>query len=202
MDNELYLNGIKHNYDSLQSFYIKNNVLIFKDKETYYLPLRFVNLYKLNTRIFLLKPRDIYRVIFLLELIFKKELTDNDKRFINAYVERYLKYEENRLANGEENEIDIVSLGIPINLAYDPLFINNPTSQIIQSIINIHDNNRENGRSNNPKLVLTNPQFAPIVEKNPVEEIESYAKAGFTTFLLIGGTIIATCLYLAYFFLK
>jgi hypothetical protein len=195
MTNELYLNQIKPTYESLQNFQIHNNTLYFKDDTTYVLPLQTVKLYELNNNLFLLKPRNIYRIIYLLELFPKPELTDGDVKFIEAYVQRYLENEDRRLKGEEVDETELFQLGIPIYKSYDPIYIESKTSQVIQNVINNHSSSMEQSRG--PKLVLANPTFKGTTDED--NYLANLEKAGFTTIFLIAAAIILTSLYIAFF---
>lgn len=201
MDNEIIFRNLQNSYDSLKYFTIRNNILYFKDNDKLYsLPLQIVNISKLNPNLFLIKPRDIYRVIYLLETINKKEITEYDSEFIKQFTNKYLKLESDRLESSDINENEIMCLGIPIYTSYDPMFMNNPGSKLIQDILNNHTEQIENGKSHGQKLVLTNPMF-PKTEDEPNDLIE-FGKAGFTATFLIILTVIITSIYITLFILN
>ena len=199
MSNEIYFNLIKGNYESLNLFYIKDNTLFFQDGSTYMLPLDHITLSNINTNLFLLRPRDIYRVLYLLELLPKREITENDKIFINEYVQKYLSLEEKKLSNESIEDHRVDCLGMPIYFSDDPSLENTPASIEIHNILQKHTEEISGGKSKGPKLVLTNPNF--IIEEDENSLID-YGKAGFTTILLIAGTVVATCIYIALFIAK
>ena len=201
MDNEIIFRNLQNSYDSLKYFTIRNNILYFKDNDKLYsLPLQIVNISKLNPNLFLIKPRDIYRVIYLLETINKKEITEYDSEFIKQFTNKYLKLESDGLESSDINENEIMCLGIPIYTSYDPMFMNNPGSKLIQDILNNHTEQIENGKSHGQKLVLTNPMF-PKTEDEPNDLIE-FGKAGFTATFLIILTVIITSIYITLFILN
>ena len=201
MDNEIIFRNLQNSYDSLKYFTIRNNILYFKDNDKLYsLPLQIVNISKLNPNLFLIKPRDIYRVIYLLETINKKEITEYDSEFIKQFTNKYLKLESDRLESSHINENETMCLGIPIYTSYDPMFMNNPGSKLIQDILNNHTEQIENGKSHGQKLVLTNPMF-PKTEDEPNDLIE-FGKAGFTATFLIILTVIITSIYITLFILN
>lgn len=206
MSNEEYFNKIKDMYDSLKNFQINNNILTFFDDITYKISLYNVNLSKLNPNIFLLKPKDIHRLLFILEILPKKNLNDIEKKFIIQYVQKYLKLEHSKLSNEEVNDNEVNCLGIPIYLADDPTYENSECSQIIHTILQNDIKKLENtsiSNNNQKRLVLTNPQFkTESNQNNSLEEFSDYTKTGFTTILLIAITVIATCTYLAIYFSK
>ena len=202
MDNEIIITNLKNSYDSLKYFIIKNNILYFKDNDKLYsLPLQIVNISNLNPNMFLLKPRDIYRIIFLLEVLNKKELSEYDSEFIKQYTNKYLKLENERLDNNDVDENEIMCLGIPIYTSYDPMFVNNPGSVLIQNLLNARAEQIENGKSHGQKLVLANPNFPKTEEEEPNAWID-LGKAGFTATSIIILTIILTSIYIAFFILK
>ena len=199
MNNEMYFNLIKGNYESLNSFYMRDNTLFYQDTSTYMLTLEHITLANINTNLFLLSPRDIYRVLYLLELLPKRVITENDKLFINEYVIKYLDLEDKKLSNEEIEEHKVDCLGMPIYFSDDPSLENTPASIEIHKVLNEHTENVKAGKSNGPRLVLTNPNFIIEEEQNDLIEV---GKAGFTTLLIIAGTVIATCIYIALFIAK
>ena len=201
MDNDTIFITLQNSYDSLKYFNVKNNILYFKDNEHIYnLPLNIVNLYTLNNNLFLLKPRDIYRIIYLLELLEKENITENDIEFIKQYTEKYIKLEQSRIEKDNNHDIDeneVSSFSIPIYTSYDPRFANKPTSKIIDELLYKHTKQIEEGTSKGQKLVRINPNFPKEDEQN--NYLSDFGKAGFTTLLLIIGTVIITSLYIAYY---
>ena len=196
MSNELYFHSIKDNYENLKSFSINKNTLYFKDNKTFMLILSHLTLANINPKLFLLEPREIYRVLYLLELLPHKDINENDKKFINEYVKKYLESEEKKLSNEEIEHYLVDSLGMPIYYSDDPALANTPTSLEIHKILDEHRKEIEGGKNMGPKLVLTNSNFDLIPEETPIIDA---TKAGFATILLIAGTVVATCIYIAIF---
>lgn len=202
MDNELVLKNLQKSYDSLRCFVIKNNILYFKDdNKIYQLPLQTVNISNLNHNLFLIKPRDIYRIIYLLEILNKKEITEYDSEFIKQYTVKFLKLEKERLENAEVDENEIMCLKMPIDLAYNSIYSNNPSSLLIQNIINNYAEQIESGKSHGKKLVLEKENLPKTLDDEPNTWID-LGKAGFTTTFLIVLTIILTSVYIAFFVLN
>ena len=194
MNNELFFNSIKDNYDNLKNFILKNNTLFFYDNEIYMIPLNHITLQNINPNLFLLNSKDIYRIIYMLELLPQKELNEQDKFFVTQYVKKYLELESNKLANESSLEHEIDCLGMPIYFSDDPSLTNTPCSMLIHSVIEDHLNNVKEGKDRGPRLILHNPNFIIPEENNDLEYLE---KAGFTTILLIASTVIITCIFLA-----
>ncbi len=197
MDNELFLQNAKNTYETLNYFTIKNNMLILNYNGTYMVPIKYTDLSKLNTNIFLLNPHEIINLIYMLELLHNNTLTEQEKTFINGYVKNYLKINDDVLNGNDKLQMTSYLLSIPIYTAYDPSFINTEPSILIQNIINEHSESLNSGKSKYPKLVLKNDNFIPIEDENDL--LNEFGKAGFTTIILISTAIIATCLYIAFF---
>ena len=198
MDNETFLNNMKYQYDSLKAFVIKNGNLLLKDNNNIYMIPLNINLSSLNNNIYLLNPRDIYRIIYMIELLSKEKITDDDVNFVNEYVGKYLNLEKKKNANLEVDENEVNSLGIPIYLSDDPKYENSSTSNIIRKILLDDLKEEQSGKTNTPRLVLTSPHFQGSIEE---DNLANFEKAGFTTIILIVSAIVATCLYIAFFIL-
>ena len=202
MNNEVILKNLQTSYDSLKYFNIKNNILYFKDGENIYtLPLQSTNLIALSSNLFLLKPRDIYRIIFLLELLNKDSLTENDIEFIRQYTNKYLKLETMRLENQTIDENEVNCLSIPIYTSYDPKYIDKPASIIINELLNNHSQEIESGKSNVQTLALRPNNIPNTIIREDFEDspLNDFGKAGFTTIILIVGAVVLTSLYIAFF---
>jgi len=206
MENEKFLKEVQNMYDSLNHFELNNNILILKDKEqTYSITLNNIELTNLNPSIYLLKPIEIFHTLYMLEILPKTEITENEINFINSYVSKYLEWNDKALElnnNGIQNEeLDSLNnalngLKIPIYLAYDPKHETKPAALLIQDIINNHMQEIEQGRGKQLKLVRMNTNDIPE------DEIGfDIAQAGFSTLILIASAITATCMYIAYFIL-
>lgn len=200
MSNENALKNLKNYYESLQYFSIQNNMLILNSNQTtYVMPLTHINLASLNPSLFLLSPIQIYHVLYMLELLYKENITDVDINFIKSYVNNYLKINKEYLDGNSEYEFLSSMLGIPINLSYDNSFSNSETGVVIQNLMTSYNNDLEGGKSTGKKLVLSNGITFAQEEDNRIDIYEKYTKAGFATFLLIASTIVATCIYIIFF---
>ena len=202
MNNDVVFKSLQQSYDSLRVFDVINNILYFNyNGATYQLPLNIVSFSSLNPDIFLLKPEDIYRIIYLLELLPKDNLTPSDEEFITQYTEKYLKLEQGRIEERENDkgldDKDILCLSIPINVAYDPRFVDKRASKIIDEILYRHTEEIESGNFKGQKLVRINPNVPR--ECSLGDEVSDFGKAGFTTILIILSSVLFTGLYIAYF---
>ncbi len=200
MNNEEYLKKFQSIFPNLQFFRIENNTLILEYDGFFKMPLIHVNLSLLNPNLFYLSPKEIFQVIYILELLYKNNLSEQEQAFIISFMNMYLTLNDFvKSHNKEEEEMHLSSLGIPVLISYEEGFINNPASKIIQVMINNHDNEILSGKNKQPRLVRTNETMANFM---PVEEdlnFIDYGKAGFTTLILIGGAIISTVLYITSF---
>lgn len=195
MENEIFLKQMQNYYESLKFFSISDGKLILHSDIDYKIHLDYTNLSSLNPNLFLLSPIDIFHIIYMLELLHNQNLKENEIAFIQSYANKYLKLNDLAIENNGVDGNLVWCFSIPIYSSYDPEFLNNPCSSIIQKIINSHSENLENGRDNHPRLVLTNPKF----QVNEDQNVEKFEKAGFTTLFLIAGAITITCLYIIYF---
>ncbi len=201
MNNEEFLNTYKPLYDSLKYFYIENNTLKLNYDYTYSLPLDNINLFNLNSNIFLLNPKEIFSILYALSLLPKSTLTDEDYNFLAQYVKRYLKLNDLALEDSEKVDNNLVwCLSIPIYTSYDPNFIELPTSKIIQDIFNNHSNELENGRGNQMRLVLKNTNVDIIQEEE--NNNNYFEKAGFTTIIIIVAAIVISTIYISLYILN
>ena len=66
MNNELFLKQMKNNYDSLKNFEIINDRLILKLESIFMINLISTKLYTLNPNLFLLEPKEIFQIIYML----------------------------------------------------------------------------------------------------------------------------------------
>ena len=196
MNNEMFLKQYQNLYESLQYFSINENKLILNYEGTYTLPLINVSLVNINPNLFILKPNEIFHIIRALELLYKKELNENDIIFLKNYIKTYLALNDKALEGHDEYINELNGFQIPICLSYDPYFTNNPTSIIIQEIVNEHSNEFENGKSKHPRLVLANKE---IINDPTSDDI---LQAGFSTLILIFLTVAATCLFIYQFIFK
>ena len=200
MDNKLYIEQMKNYYDSLKYFNIENNKLILNYNGYYKIPLIYTNLQLLNTNLFILNPIEIFQIIYMLELLNKNNLKQNEIDFINNYTKKYLTLKNNNIIeNNTDYDNRIWCLSMPVYRSYDEKYINNEGSKIIQNIIQENNKEIENGHSKEPKLVLKNPNFALIEEEST---FENFKNAGFTTLMLIVSAIISTLTYIIFFMNK
>lgn len=199
MDNESYLKKLQLSYDSMKYFLLKDNVLYFKNNENIYsLPLT-ISLASLNPNLFINNPINIYRIIYILTLLKKDQINDQEKDFIIDYVKHYLVIEKDRIENKEIDENELMSLSIPIYTSYDPNYNNHPASVLIQEQLNNYANEIESGKSHGQKLVLTNPNIPKTIDDDDLYDL---GKAGFGITILIVSTVILTSLYIFFFLLN
>ncbi len=211
MSNEDFLKTNLNKYESLHFFSIQNGILTFNNGQMIYsLPISHLNLESLDKfypGIFLLNPNDIFNLLYMFELFYKPVLSENDYQAINQYVENYLKIHELYTDGNQNYEFITAKLSIPIDLSYSDNLVNLPVSTTIHNAINSYNENIESGKSNGLKLVRNlpgvsgneiNDNFIITNKPNPIDEYINYAKTGFIAFLLIVGTVIATCLYIIF----
>ncbi len=200
MNNEEYLKKLQNIFPNLQFFRIENNSLILEYGSFFKMPLTHVNLSFLNPNLFYLSPKEIFQVIYILELLYKNSLTEQEQDFIISFMNMYLTLNDFvKSHNKEEEEMHVSSLGIPVLNSYEAAFMNNPASKIIQTMINNHDNEILSGKNKQPRLVRTNETVANFMPMEEDLNLIDYGKAGFTTLILIGGAIISTVLYITSF---
>lgn len=197
MNNEIFINEMKNYYESLQYFNLENNYLVLNYEGIFKIPFVNVTLSSLNPNLFSLDPKEIFHILYMLELLPKDTLNNNEVEFINGYVSRYLKINDLALENDGMDSNLAWGLSIPIYTSYDPLYLNKPGSKIIEDSLNSHTENLSEGRGNHQKLVLLkNDNFSTISEDEPITNL---AQAGFTTLVLIFIAVAATVLYIANF---
>jgi len=204
MNNAEFLNQAKSRYNSLVFFEIKDNFLILKTDKIYMIPLYHTYLENLNEEIYELHPTEIFQIIYMLELIYKEKLTEQETNFINKYTQKYLKLINDLTNDQEVNTTRLWCLEMPINNAYKEEFQEKPAINIITTAIDQRTNELNGSSKGNsgPKLVLEkNPNFDIL----PSEEIitpTDIAKAGFSTFLIIIVTVVLTLLFIVFFIIK
>lgn len=198
MENVLFLKQLQNSYDSLKYFSITNNRLILHLDKDYIIPLIHTKLINLNPNLFLLTPQDIFHIIYMLELLYKTNLNDSEIKFIENYTNKYLKMNDLAIENNQIDKNMVWCFSIPIYSSYDPIYIENPCSKIIQKLLNNHTEEIENSKGLHPKLILSNTNFQIAEDDN----LANFEKAGFTTLFLITGAVVATCIYIIYFIAK
>ena len=85
------------------------------------------------------------KVITNLDCILKSRDTANKGPSSQSYANKYLKLNDLAIENNGVDGNLVWCFSIPIYSSYDPEFLNNPCSSIIQKIINSHSENLENG---------------------------------------------------------
>lgn len=206
MGNEEYFNKVKNLFPSLQTFNIDNNTLTFfdeKSNQTYNLSLHNISLYTMNQSLFSLKPRDIYRVIYMLDLIQRNNSNEQELEFVTQYINKFLKIETKRL-NGDDVDSNLIyNMSIPIFLIDDPRpeiqknIKNMDARRIIEDTLKKHI---EESNKGGEALVLRTQYYKENNKKS--EMLETTTKNGFTSFILVLITIIFTILYISLFFNK
>lgn len=196
MNNVTFIEEMQKTYESLKYFSIKDNSLSLNTDKTYTIPFTNVTLANLNPNLFLLDANEIFHILYMLELLPKKDLTENEINFITNYVNEYLVLNDKAIENSDIDQNKVWCRSIPIYTSYSEEYSNSNVSNIIQNIINNHTSEIENSKGNHPRLVLTNPQFQTISDENNLVE---FGKAGFTTLLLIIGAVFTTVLYIINF---
>ncbi len=203
MNNDIVFVNLQRSYDNLSAFSVKDNTLFFHfNGNIYQLPLNSVNLNLLDPSIFLLKPKDIYRVIYLLELLPKDNLTPSDEEFVVQYTEKYLRLEQERVEHTDNegysiDEKTVFGLSIPINAAYNPQFVLKKAAKIIDELLCKKAEEIESGNFKGHKLVRFNPSTPKEIDFDE----DGLQKTGFTTFIIIASTVILTGIYIAYYIL-
>lgn len=124
MSNSDYFNSIKNNYDSLSDMFIKNNVLYYQN---YVLPLT-INLNVFNPNLFLLSPIDIINIIYIYQLLLKKELNELEMHSLEKYAKIYFD-----IKNDSNKVNQQFGFSIPIFMAYDESVENNAGAKILRT---------------------------------------------------------------------
>ncbi len=183
MDNEIYFNKIKNQYDSLADMYIKNNVLYYKN---YTLPLS-VNLNRFNPALFLLSSEDIINIIYVYQLLSKDDLTTTEIESLIKYAKIYFEIKNN------PKEINLqFGFSIPIFVAYEQEYENYKGSQILrEEFTKLCDNYEKSDSAKNAQYVrvLKNNNIPAKSEYDEYlefsEKINQIQSAGFTVIFLI-----------------
>ena len=89
MSNQDFLINYQNRYESLKYFTINNNTLILKDNGVFMQDISHTNLARLNPNLFLLSPVEIYQIIYMLELLYKNNLSEYEINFANTYINNY-----------------------------------------------------------------------------------------------------------------
>lgn len=197
MENKIFLEQKKLQYDSLKYFEIQNNYLILNKK--FMIQLVHTNLLTFDERIFLLSPAEIFQIIYVGELIYKETLTESEIDFIKNYMKTYLQLTDYANNNQDIDLNKIWFYEIPINNAYKSEFAELPCSKLIIEEIDKHTSEMNSGLGKSPKLILIKGDNPNFDLEEQVDQVKNFEKAGFTTIFLITSAIAATCMYIAYF---
>ena len=201
MSNEEYLKYLQNYNDNAKLFQIQNNILILNYNGSFKMPLTHTNLSVLNPSIFNIDPRETFQIIYVLELLYKPNLSESEINFITNYTQKYLSLNDSVLENDSDDKERVWCLSIPIYKAYDPVFINTPCAITINDVINNHSEIIESGKGKHKRLVLENKNIPTIIDEEENLPI-NMEKAGFISLLFIVGAVIATVSYIAYFIVK
>ena len=136
MSNEEYLKYLQNYNDNAKLFQIQNNILILNYNGNFKMPLIHINLSDLNPSIFNIDPRETFQIIYVLELLYKQNLSEGEINFITNYTQKYLSLNDSVLENDSDDKDRVWCLSIPIYKAYDPMFIENYSAKLISNIIN------------------------------------------------------------------
>ena len=199
MDNKIFLEQMKIYYDSLKFFEISENILTLHAEKEFKMPLYHTYLSTLPPNIFLLYPTEIFQIVYMLELLHKESLKDTELNFIKNYTEKYLKLSDEAKENNNIDQNRLWCLEIPINKAYDEEISNSMYSESIINLIDNHTNDMNSGLGKTPRLVLIKENNPNFMIDEEIDNVKAFKDAGFTTIFLITSTIVATCLYLAFF---
>lgn len=200
MNNQVFINQMKNYYESLQYFSIENNYLILNiEDNSYKIPFTNVDLTMLSPNLFYIEPKELFHILYMLELLTKTTLTDYEIDFVKKYVNRYLTLNDLALEKDGMNTELVWGIGIPIYNSYDPDKASNPAAMVISEILNSHTETLESGRGNHQVLSLKpNGPFA-MLDEDPTPA--DFTKAGFTTLALIFTAAISTIMYIVNFML-
>ncbi len=202
MSNELFLKNYQNIYESLQYFSINGNVLTLNYNGTYIMELNHINLINLNQNLFLLNPIEIYQIIYMLELLYKDEISNYEMNFASSYTNNYLNLNDTILSNNESNSnlaFKANIFAIPIYTAYDEAFNNKPAGTLIKNLLNTHVNKIESGEAKGQRLVRTNPNGSYFEEDN---DFEYFKNAGFVSLIIIALGVVLTTSYIVLFILN
>lgn len=198
MDNQVFLNQMKIYYESLRYFNIENNHLILNiDDNIYKIPFTNVDLTMISPNLFYIDPKELFHILYMLELLPKKELNQTECEFIKSYVNRYLFLNDNALEDNKVNKELLWGISTPIYSSYDPTRVINPAAIIIQNTIANHSEKIESGRGNQQRLVLTKNDAFAMIDEDPTPT--DFAKSGFTTLALIFTAAASTIMYILNF---
>lgn len=201
MSNEEYLKYLQNYNDNAKLFQIQNNVLILNYNGNFKMPLIHINLSDLNPSIFNIDPRETFQIIYVLELLYKQNLSEGEINFITNYTQKYLSLNDSVLENDSDDKDRVWCLSIPIYKAYDPMFIENYSAKLISNIINNHSEIIESGKSKQKRLVLENKNIPTIFDEEDNLPI-SMEKAGFISLIFIVAAVIATVSYITYYIIR
>lgn len=200
MSNEEYLLKLYNSYPNAHYFtLINHNFRLEINDKTWEIPLNDLKLEELNSNIFLLHPLETFKIIYMIVLIYKVNLTDSEQEFVKRYTQEYINVSDKYLSEGYEDINRSYCLSIPIYTAYNENVINLPASSLIQDILNNHSKEIESGQGKGYALTLKNPNGSYIPDENPIND---YRQAGFITLALIVGAVAITIAYITTFMLN
>ena len=201
MSNEEYLKYLQNYNDNAKLFQIQNNILILNYNGTFKMPITHINLSELNPNIFNIDPRETFQIIYVLELLYKPNLTESETNFITNYTQKYLSLNDSVLENDNDDKDRVWCLSIPIYKAYDPMLIETPAAITISNVINNHSEIIESGKGKQKRLVLENKNIPTIIDEEDNLPI-NMEKAGFISLLFIVAAVIATISYITYYIIS
>lgn len=199
MNDKSFLEHLKHSYENLSLFSMRDNVLIFNGSKKYVLPLSNVQLSTLPENFYQLAPDEIFQIIYINELLYHANLTELQINNLKSFTKQCLKLKEMSVNDDEVDENKLWCYEVTINEVYKPQFEALPSSKVIIDTINEYENELHGGKGKEYSRVLVptnNPNFDLTEEPHSVLD---YSKAGFTTIVLIAIAAISTLSYIAFF---
>ena len=192
---------LQRSFESLKYFILEYNNLILNYNGIFKMPLNHIILKSINSNLFKLDPPEIFQVIYMLELLYKTTLTEEEINFIIQYTNNYLILNDSVLEGNKALQTKVWCLGIPINLAYDQNFVNLQAALIIDKLNANHSQNLENGYNKGQKLELINKKI-PIIHDEEKNYAQVLGNTGFVSLLLLISGIVATVAYVTYFIIS
>ena len=198
MNNKDFLSKFKLIYPSLNSFEIINNYLLFKSTKTYSFPLANINLSQLDKSLYTLSSKDIFQILYMIELLYRPTLEEHEIIFVKNYTKSYLVLQEKIRNSSITNDLYqyIWWVEYPIHLAYNDYFNNMVASNVIIELITNHNNSN---LEKSPKLVLSKGNNPTFEMEEITDNYTNFKEAGFTTIFLITIPICLTLIFIAFF---